>query len=91
MERTGQEPLCGTRFASSLQWLSTFVPLWSKAGRGIGVRRLTSWGDVLLHVGVFRKPLPSQVLFNPLKAELNPFCHLLALLVAHRIFQFSRI
>jgi hypothetical protein len=29
--------------------------------------------------------------FNPLKAELNPICHLLALLGAHHIFHVSRI
>jgi len=29
--------------------------------------------------------------FNPLKPELNPFCHLLTLLWAHHIFHISRI
>jgi len=29
--------------------------------------------------------------FNPLKAELNPICHLLTLLGAHLIFHVSRI
>jgi hypothetical protein len=29
--------------------------------------------------------------FNPLKAELNPICHLLALLDAHLIFHVSSI
>jgi hypothetical protein len=29
--------------------------------------------------------------FNPLNAELNPICHLLALLGAHPIFHASRI
>jgi hypothetical protein len=29
--------------------------------------------------------------FNPLKAELNPICHLLALLGAHHILHVSRI
>jgi hypothetical protein len=29
--------------------------------------------------------------FNTLKAELNPICHLLALLVAHHILHVSRI
>ena len=29
--------------------------------------------------------------FNPLNIELNPICHLLALLGAHRIFHVSRI
>jgi len=30
-------------------------------------------------------------LLNPLNAELNPFCHLLALLEAHHIFHVCRI
>jgi hypothetical protein len=30
-----------------------------------------------------------SLLFNPLNAELNPICHLLALLVAHHIFHVS--
>ena len=30
-------------------------------------------------------------IFNPLNAELNPICHLLALLVAHLILHVSRI
>jgi len=29
--------------------------------------------------------------FNPLNAELNPICHLLALLGAHHILHFSKI
>jgi len=29
--------------------------------------------------------------FNPLNAELNPICHLLALLGAHHILHISRI
>jgi len=33
----------------------------------------------------------SHILFNPLNAELNPICHLLALLGAHLIFHVSRI
>jgi hypothetical protein len=36
--------------------------------------------------------LPQQVLaINPLNAELNPICHLLALLGAHHIVHVSRI
>ena len=31
------------------------------------------------------------VLFNPLNAELSPFCHLLALLGAHHILHVSRM
>jgi hypothetical protein len=33
----------------------------------------------------------SQTPFNPLNAELNPICHLLALLGAHHILHVSRI
>jgi hypothetical protein len=29
--------------------------------------------------------------FNPLNAELNPICHLLALVAAHHILHFSRV
>jgi len=32
-----------------------------------------------------------QIFINPLSAELNPICHLLALLGAHHIFHVSRI
>jgi len=35
-------------------------------------------------------PAVSNILFNPLNAELNPICHLLALL-AHHILHVSRI
>ena len=34
-------------------------------------------------------PTPCILLFNPLKAELNPICHLLALLGVHHIFHVS--
>ena len=33
----------------------------------------------------------SNTKFNPLNTELNPICHLLALLGAHHIFHVSRI
>jgi len=32
-----------------------------------------------------------SMMFNPLNAELNPICHLLALLGAHHILHVSRI
>jgi hypothetical protein len=35
--------------------------------------------------------LQSSFRFNPLNAELNPICHLLALLGAHHILHVSRI
>jgi transposase len=41
------------------------------------------------HLSVATLPPPNY--FNPLKAELNPICHLLALLLAHSIFHVSRI
>jgi len=37
------------------------------------------------------RELISIQLFNPLNAELNPICHLLALLGAHPIFHVSRV
>jgi hypothetical protein len=42
-------------------------------------------------VGLFDCVEGVVCLFNPLSAELNPICHLLALLGAHHIFHFSRI
>jgi hypothetical protein len=39
----------------------------------------------------FKKSLNLSYIFNPLNAELNPICHLLALLGAHPIFYVSRI
>jgi hypothetical protein len=44
---------------------------------------------VLLKMGMFM--LETFRGFNPLNAELNPVCHLLALLGAHRILLVSRI
>jgi len=38
-----------------------------------------------------RKPISKWTDFNPLNAELNPICHLLALLEAHHILHISRI
>jgi len=35
--------------------------------------------------------LKSRIAINPLNAELNPICHLLALLGAHHILHVSRI
>jgi hypothetical protein len=36
-------------------------------------------------------PIPVAARFNPLNAELNPICQLLALLGAHHIFHIRRI
>jgi len=40
---------------------------------------------------IFRIPNSAVLTVNPLKAELNPICHLLALLGAHHILHVSRI
>jgi hypothetical protein len=59
------------------------------------------WGITGYHFS-FRQPLLSEILlsdtsyvilrcFNPLNTQLNPICHLLALLGAHHIFHVSRV
>jgi hypothetical protein len=45
----------------------------------------------LAYIYEFKKTLPVHVDVNPLKAELNPICNLLALLGAHHILHVSRI
>jgi hypothetical protein len=53
------------------------VRKWNvKFGKGVGYRQVTGH---------------KQDNFNTLKAELNPICHLLALLGAHLILHVSRI
>ena len=44
--------------------------------------------DILIFFFAFSLPLVIHIL-NPLNAELNPICHLLALLGAHHIFHVS--
>jgi hypothetical protein len=39
----------------------------------------------------YPEKMPESVYINPLKTQLNPICHLLALLGAHHILQISRI
>jgi hypothetical protein len=47
---------------------------------------------LLLRVGAVRVRIMCFTnIFNPLNAELNPICHLLALLGAHHILHVSRI
>jgi len=47
---------------------------------------------VLSYLIIFGKGrCESVVVLNPLNAELNPICHLLALLGAHHILHISRI
>jgi hypothetical protein len=47
------------------------------------MQHLEGSGTPVLYIG--------RTVLNPLKAELNPICHLLALLGAHPIFHVSRI
>jgi len=46
---------------------------------------------VFVVVIVVRLHTVTQTYFNPLNTELNPICHLLALLGAHHILHVSRI
>jgi hypothetical protein len=43
-----------------------------------------------VYISIWRLANMSKV-FNPLKAKLNPICHLLALLGAHHMLSVSRI
>jgi hypothetical protein len=45
----------------------------------------------LRKAGKFLVKFPLISYFNPVNAELNPICHLLALLGAHHILHISRI
>jgi len=47
------------------------------------MQHLEGSGTPVLYIG--------RTVLNPLKAELNPICHPLALLGAHGIFHISRI
>ena len=50
-------------------------------------------GDIsfIRNVGNYQTDYMCVMALNPLNAELNPICHLLALLGAHHIFHISRI
>ena len=48
-----------------------------------------NWKDLHEDEGVMLKYTGEGMVFNPLNAELNPICHLLALLAAHHIFHVS--
>jgi len=45
----------------------------------------------ILSITLAFEALPLRLLFNSLNSELNPICHLLALLGAHHILHVSRI
>jgi hypothetical protein len=42
-------------------------------------------------INIVNPETKNKIIFNPLNAELNPICHLLALLGAHHILHVSRI
>jgi hypothetical protein len=52
-----------------------------------GTQELKTFGNV----DAARKDILTSIIINTLNAELNPICHLLALLGAHHILHISRI
>ena len=56
-----------------------------------GVHIVRTYLNVALYVHCLSCYIVPSNNFNPLNAELNPICHLLALLGAHLIFHVSRI
>ena len=79
---------CLVRLIIRGDWLPRL--LVSFGGVAQGVRRYCSGrlSRIIDRCGFQRK---RQRVINPLNAELNPICHLLALLGAHHILHFSRI
>ena len=51
------------------------------------IRRIASCRKIRERLKVFYRTFLEE--FNPLNAEINPICHLLALLGAHHIFHVS--
>jgi hypothetical protein len=51
------------------------------------IRRLASYRKIRERLKVFYRTFLEE--FNPLNAEINPICHMLALLGAHHIFHVS--
>ena len=84
--RSGIEPATFRFVAQHLNHRATAVPISVVVQvkmQAINSRlRLHSCGKLHTHI---------LLLFNPLNAELNPICHMLALLGAHHIFHVSRI
>jgi hypothetical protein len=53
--------------------------------RKVNYNDAVRWAEVKERVPIGSRPI------NPLNAELNPICHLMALLGAHHIFHVSKI
>jgi len=72
-----------------------YIPLYTKSGKSVQLVTNTGYfPPFYLLYFFFSSFCPATVFLsplNPLNAELNPICHLLALLGAHPIFHVSRI
>jgi hypothetical protein len=71
-------------------YLQLHAPALRKFGTFIGLRKVFSYTIMILTMVnyIYGCMFPR---LNPLKAELNPICHLLALLGAHHILHVRRI
>jgi hypothetical protein len=97
--KCGQGVLLTTHpLLASRSWKSTAIPLpppgYNPACNGVTLsllnhkKHIAKTFNQYAPVGLLCK---SKYYFNPLNAELNPICHLLALLEAHHILHVSRI
>jgi hypothetical protein len=76
--------LCNLAFPALM---SCVIFMWVGGALGMMKKEL----NILEQVPNFTKAYISYESVNPLNAELNPICHLLALLGAHPILHISRI
>jgi len=70
----------------------SMINIYSSVTRSVLKSGKIMWMSVRLPEYVTSiKLVPVVIIFNPLNAELNPICHMLALLWAHHILHVSRI
>jgi len=77
-----------------IEWLDNMHGVTTKKKkRSLENLKSLVYRRVLSRKSLLRCPLIATLLliFNPLNAELNPICHLLALLRAHHIVHVSRV
>jgi hypothetical protein len=65
-------------------------PMWNVKTKAISVI-IWATGTISKSLRPYLSNVEGKGGINPLKAELNPICHLLALLGGHHIFHISRI